>query len=70
MGREGGVKEDKQPQANRRPPPWGTEGPRVRGTEKGEPGTGQLRRFWRPRAGYLAKVHLSLSFLVLLLGLS
>ena len=70
MGREGGVREGKQPQANSRPPPWGTESPRARGTEKGELGTRQLRRFWRPRAGHLAKVHRSLSVLVVLLGLS
>lgn len=36
MGREGGVRESKQPQANRRPPPWGTQGPRAqRGREGG-----------------------------------
>ena len=29
VGREGGVKEGKQPQANRRPQPWGAEIPRV-----------------------------------------
>lgn len=39
------MREGKQPQANSRPPPLGNREPQGPGTEKGELGTRQLRRF-------------------------
>lgn len=69
VGREGGVKEGSQPQANRRPQPWGVEAQRaLEGREGGA--RNQTPVLGGLRAEHVVKFHHGLSFLLLLIVLS